>query len=116
MQTCRGSHTHSVVFEDKDRIVVYNSGTAGVRKEEELAGCIGNVPGDNRTALFRIDAVSTRKCSLVAKGDHRVHACRAPCRDVTGEERHDGQEQGNPHEGEGIVGANAIDQPGDQPG
>src|SRR5262245_34373002 len=30
VQTCRGSHTHSVVFEDKDRIVVYNSGTAGV--------------------------------------------------------------------------------------
>ena len=29
VQTCRGSHTHSVVFEDKDRIVVYNSGTAG---------------------------------------------------------------------------------------
>jgi len=26
-------HTHSVVFEDKDRIVVYNSGTAGLCKE-----------------------------------------------------------------------------------
>ena len=61
VQTCRGSHTHSVVFEDKDRIVVYNSGTAGVRKEEELAGCIGNVPGDNRTALFRIDVVEIPK-------------------------------------------------------
>ena len=61
MQTCRGSHTHSVVFEDKDRIVVYNSGTAGVRKEEELAGCIGSVPGDNRTALFRIDVVEIPK-------------------------------------------------------
>ena len=61
VQTCRGSHTHSVVFEDKDRIVVYNSGTAGVRKEEELAGCIGNVPGDSRTALFRIDVVEIPK-------------------------------------------------------
>ena len=61
VQTCRGSHTHSVVFEDKDRIVVYNSGTAGVRKGEELAGCIGNVPGDNRTALFRIDVVEIPK-------------------------------------------------------
>jgi len=61
VQTCRGSHTHSVVFEDKDRIVVYNSGTAGVRKEEELAGCIGDVPGDNRTALFRIDVVEIPK-------------------------------------------------------
>lgn len=61
VQTCRGSHTHSVVAEDKDRIVVYNSGTAGVRKEEELAGCIGEVPGDNRTALFRIDVVEIPK-------------------------------------------------------
>ena len=61
VQTCRGSHTHSVVFEDKDRIVVYNSGTAGVRKEEELAGCIGNVAGDSRTALFRIDVVEIPK-------------------------------------------------------
>ena len=61
VQTCRGSHTHSVVFEDKDRIVIYNSGTAGVRKEEELAGCIGSVPGDNRTALFRIDVVEIPK-------------------------------------------------------
>ena len=61
VQTCRGSHTHSVVFEDKDRIVVYNSGTAGVRKGEELAGCVGRVPGDNRTALFRIDVVEIPK-------------------------------------------------------
>jgi uncharacterized protein (DUF305 family) len=61
VQTCRGSHTHSVVFEDANRVVVYNSGTAGVRKEEELAGCIGGVPGDNRTALFRIDVVEIPK-------------------------------------------------------
>ncbi len=59
VQTCRGSHTHSVVSgPDKDgKIIVYNSGTAGVRDEEELAGCIGNIPGDSRTALFRIDVI-----------------------------------------------------------
>lgn len=57
VQTCRGSHTHSIVSADEERIVVYNSGTAGVRDEEELAGCIGEVPGDERTALFRIDVV-----------------------------------------------------------
>ena len=61
VQTCRGSHTHSVVSEDKDRIVVYNSGTAGVRKGEELAGCVGDVPGDSRTALFRIDVIEIPK-------------------------------------------------------
>ncbi len=57
VQTCRGSHTHSVVSSDETSIVVYNSGTAGVRSEKELAGCIGNVPGDDRTALFRIDVI-----------------------------------------------------------
>lgn len=57
VQTCRGSHTHSIVTADEDTIVVYNSGTASVRDEEELAGCVGHVPGDERTALFRIDVV-----------------------------------------------------------
>ncbi len=57
VQTCRGSHTHSVVSSDKNRIVVYNSGTSSVRKEEELDGCIGRIPGDQRTALFRIDVI-----------------------------------------------------------
>jgi hypothetical protein len=57
VQTCRGSHTHSVVASDANRIVVYNSGTSSVRKEEELAGCVGNVAGDTRTALFRIDVI-----------------------------------------------------------
>lgn len=59
VQTCRGSHTHSVVSgPDADgKIVVYNSGTASIREEDELGGCIGEVAGDNRTALFRIDVV-----------------------------------------------------------
>lgn len=57
VQTCRGSHTHSVVSEDGDALIVYNSGTSRIREEEELAGCIGDVPGDDRTALFRIDVI-----------------------------------------------------------
>ena len=57
VQTCRGSHTHSVVSNDGKNIVVYNSGTSFVRDTEELAGCIGRIPGDSRTALFRIDVI-----------------------------------------------------------
>ena len=59
VQTCRGSHTHSVVSGPgkEGKIIVYNSGTASVRDEEEMESCIGNVPGDNRTALFRIDVI-----------------------------------------------------------
>jgi uncharacterized protein (DUF305 family) len=57
VQTCRGSHTHSVVTSDDKRIIVYNSGTSSVREEEELEGCYDESPGDYRTALFRIDVI-----------------------------------------------------------
>ena len=59
VQTCRGSHTHSVVSGPSadGKIIVYNSGTSSVRDEEELEQCIGNIPGDERTALFRIDII-----------------------------------------------------------
>ncbi len=59
VQTCRGSHTHSVVSgPGKDgKIIVFNSGTSSVREEEELAGCFDESPGDDRTALFRIDVI-----------------------------------------------------------
>lgn len=56
VQTCRGSHTHSIVSHDAEKIVVYNSGTSRVRKTEELARCIDN-PADSRTALFSIDVI-----------------------------------------------------------
>jgi uncharacterized protein (DUF305 family) len=59
VQTCRGSHTHSVVSGpgEEGKIIVYNSGTSSVREEEELPGCIDESPGDDRTALFRIDVI-----------------------------------------------------------
>jgi uncharacterized protein (DUF305 family) len=57
VQTCRGSHTHSVVAVEDGSIIVYNSGTSSVREEDELEGCYGELPGDYRTALFRIDVI-----------------------------------------------------------
>ncbi len=59
VQTCRGSHTHSVISGpgDDGKIVVYNSGTSAVREEEEMEGCFNESPGDYRTALFRIDVI-----------------------------------------------------------
>ncbi len=59
VQTCRGSHTHSVVSgPDADgKLIVYNSGISRVREEEELPGCFDESPGDDRTALFRIDVI-----------------------------------------------------------
>ena len=55
VQTCRGSHTHSVVSADDSRIVVYNSGTSYVRDDAELEGCF-DTAGDE-TALFSIDVI-----------------------------------------------------------
>ena len=59
VQTCRGSHTHSVVEGPTldGKIIVYNSGTGGVRDDEEMEECVGNIAGDQRTALFRIDVI-----------------------------------------------------------
>ncbi len=57
VQTCRGSHTHSVVKQTKDALIVYNSGTSRIRDKEEMPVCVGDVPGDDRTALFRIDVI-----------------------------------------------------------
>ena len=59
VQTCRGSHTHSVVgmSSDNQKIIIYNSGTSNVRDQEELEFCFEDIPGDNRTALFRIDII-----------------------------------------------------------
>ena len=59
VQTCRGSHTHSVVDSatTDGKIIVYNSGTSSVRDQEEMEDCFEDIPGDDRTALFRIDVI-----------------------------------------------------------
>src|SRR5579871_6904714 len=60
VQTCRGSHTHTLVLDpnDKDHVYIYVSGTSFVRQPEELAGCSGEKPDkDPNTALFRIDVI-----------------------------------------------------------
>jgi len=60
VQTCRGSHTHTLVVDpnDKDNVYLYVSGTSFVRQNEELAGCSGETPEkDPNTALFRIDII-----------------------------------------------------------
>ena len=60
IQTCRGSHTHTLVTDPNDRanLYVYGSGTGSVRSAEELAGCSGLKPEeDPNTALFSIDVI-----------------------------------------------------------
>ena len=60
VQTCRGSHTHTVVRDLKDpsNLYIYGSGTSGVRSKEELAICSGGNPNeDPNTAFFSIDVI-----------------------------------------------------------
>jgi hypothetical protein len=60
VQTCRGSHTLTLVVDpnDKNNVYIYVSGTSFVRQSEELAGCSGEKPDkDPNTALFRIEVI-----------------------------------------------------------
>jgi hypothetical protein len=60
IQTCRGSHTHTLVVDPKDsaNVYIYGSGTSTVRSAEELTGCSGADPKvDPDTALFSIDVI-----------------------------------------------------------
>ena len=72
IQTCRGSHTHTLVVDpnDKNNVYIYVSGTSYVRQTEELAGCSGEKPDkDPNTALFRIDVI---KVPLAAPQDAKI--------------------------------------------
>ena len=72
VQTCRGSHTHTLVVDPKDKnnVYIYVSGTSFVRQNEELPGCSGEPPDkDPNTSLFRIDVI---KVPLAAPQKARV--------------------------------------------
>ena len=60
VQTCRGSHTHTLLVDpnDKDNVYVYISGSAPPRSPTELPGCVGGMPDkDPNTVLFRIEVI-----------------------------------------------------------
>jgi hypothetical protein len=60
VQTCRGSHTHTVVSDPDDaaNVYIYVSGSAPVRSSSELAGCSAAAPDkDPNSALFRIEVI-----------------------------------------------------------
>ena len=72
VQTCRGSHTHTLVQDanDNDNVYIYVSGTSFVRQPEELAGCSDEAPDkDPNTALFRIEVI---KVPVAAPQDAKV--------------------------------------------
>ncbi|WP_109209637.1 MULTISPECIES: hypothetical protein [Microbacterium] len=77
VQTCRGSHTHTLVTDpaDPENIYIYNSGTSNVRSPLELAGC-ENVSSNTQTPIttgnptqWRIDVI---KVPLAAPGEAAI--------------------------------------------
>ncbi|MFN8575039.1 MAG: hypothetical protein U0132_23505 [Gemmatimonadaceae bacterium] len=60
VQTCRGSHTHTVVENPKDpeNVYIYVSGSAGIRSPNELPGCVREAPDKNpNSSLLRIEII-----------------------------------------------------------
>jgi hypothetical protein len=72
VQTCRGSHTHTLVTDPNDdqNVYIYVSGTSVVRSGNELAGCSGKRPEeDPNTSLFRIEVI---KVPVAAPQDAKI--------------------------------------------
>ena len=59
VQTCRGSHTHTVVTDprDKDNVYIYVSGSSRVRSADELPGCKDGPIEDPTSARFRLEVI-----------------------------------------------------------
>ncbi len=88
VQTCRGSHTHTVLVDpkDKDNVYVYISGSAGVRSPNELAGCVNASPDENaNTALFRIEVI---KVPLAHPEQAKIVSSPRIFHDLTAPQRH----------------------------
>jgi hypothetical protein len=88
VQTCRGSHTHTVVTDpkDKDNVYIYVSGSAGVRSPEELPGCSALSPEqDPNSALFRIEVI---KVPLAAPQDAKIVSSPRIFQDLAAAPRH----------------------------
>ena len=59
VQTCRGSHTHTVLEDpkDKDHVYIYVSGSSGIRPAGELAECVSAPSGDANSSRLRIEII-----------------------------------------------------------
>jgi hypothetical protein len=59
VQTCRGSHTHTVLEDPKDKqnIYIYVSGSSNIRSPNELAGCMSTAATDPNSARLRIEVI-----------------------------------------------------------
>jgi hypothetical protein len=102
VQTCRGSHTHTVVEDpnDKANVYIYVSGSAGVRSPSELPGCSDAPPEeDPNSALFRIEVIQV---PLAAPAQAKIVSSPRIFNDLTAPARH--AEPDPPRAGRGGAG------------
>ncbi len=60
VQTCKGSHTHTIIPSSKDEniLYIYVSGSQSARPESEMPGCkLGTDPADESNSMFRLDVI-----------------------------------------------------------
>jgi hypothetical protein len=77
VQTCRGSHTHTVLEDpkDKDNVYIYVSGSAGIRPAEELAGCAGDLSAEDpnssrlRIEIIKVPLADPSKAAVVGRAN-----------------------------------------------
>ena len=77
VQTCRGSHTHTVLEDPKDKanVYIYVSGSSGIRSPNELAGCAGNVSSDDpnssrlRIEIIKVPLSDPSKAAVVSRAN-----------------------------------------------
>ena len=84
VQSCRGSHTHTLVTDpkDKENVYLYIAGTAGSRSPNELAGCAANARVDDpNNPYFRIEVV---RVPLAAPQNARIVSMPRIFADSTG--------------------------------
>ncbi|MDQ3223164.1 MAG: hypothetical protein M3Q75_06805, partial [Gemmatimonadota bacterium] len=86
VQTCRGSHTHTLLVDPKDaaNVYVYVSGSSHVRPESELPGCV-SAPRDPNSALFRIEVI---KVPLASPGRAAIVSSPRIFQDLTAPPAH----------------------------
>ncbi|MCA2989878.1 hypothetical protein [Gemmatimonas sp.] len=77
VQTCRGSHTHTVLEDPKDRenVYIYVSGSSGIRPSSELAGCAGDVSANDpnssrlRIEIIKVPLADPAKAAVVGRAN-----------------------------------------------
>ncbi len=77
VQTCRGSHTHTVLEDpkDKENVYIYVSGSSGIRPFGEVSECVANVASNEanssrlRIEIIKVPLAEPSKAAIVGRAN-----------------------------------------------